>query len=260
MNIERKTCRADDGVTIVYSASGTGEPALVFIHGGLAERTFWDGQHLAFAARHRVIAPDLAGHGESGADRTKWGIPEFGADVRAVIDHEKPQRAIFIGNSLGGPVAIEAALLLAGRATGVIGVDTFQSLDYRMETEEVRQRAEFFRSDYAGALKTMVDALFHRDADPAVRADSERRMSRTSPETAYRMFMSFAGYDVAASARRLQVPIRAVNGDLYPTDFEGVRRIKPDFDAVVMNHMGHYPMLERPEEFNRLLARVIAEL
>ena len=30
--------------------------------------------------------------------------------------------------------------------------------------------------------------------------------------------------------------------------------------AVAMKHMGHYPMLERPEEFNRLLAKVIAEL
>jgi pimeloyl-ACP methyl ester carboxylesterase len=258
MNMERKTCHTDDGVTIVYSASGAGEPALLFIHGGLADRTFWDGQHQAFAGRHRVISPDLAGHGESGTNRTKWGIPEFGGDVRAVVDQENPEHVVLIGNSLGGPVAIEAALLLPGRAAAVIGVDTFQSLDYRMDPEEARQRAEYFRVDYAGGLKGMVDALFHRDADPAIRADSERRMARTSPETAYRMFLSFSGYDVAAAARRLQVPLRALNGDLFPTDFDGIRRIKPDFDAVVMTHMGHYPMLERPEEFNRLLARVIA--
>ena len=36
--IERKTCRAADGVEIVYSVAGRGEPALVFIHGGLANR------------------------------------------------------------------------------------------------------------------------------------------------------------------------------------------------------------------------------
>jgi pimeloyl-ACP methyl ester carboxylesterase len=41
---------------------------------------------------------------------------------------------------------------------------------------------------------------------------------------------------------------------------EAVRRVKPDFDAVIMPHMGHYPMLERPEEFNRHLASIIAEL
>jgi pimeloyl-ACP methyl ester carboxylesterase len=74
------------------------------------------------------------------------------------------------------------------------------------------------------------------------------------------MFLSFGGYDTEAAVRRLKVPLRAVNGDLYPTDAEGVRKVKADFDAVVMKHMGHYPMIERPEEFNRLLAEVIAGL
>ena len=82
VKIERKTCAAPDGVEIVYSAAGKGEPALVFVHGGLANRAFWDGQLRAFAGRHRTIALDLAGHGESGVNRTKWGLPEFGADVR----------------------------------------------------------------------------------------------------------------------------------------------------------------------------------
>jgi pimeloyl-ACP methyl ester carboxylesterase len=130
--IERKTCLAPDGVTLVYSAAGSGEPALVFIHGGLAERTFYDGQLKAFADSHRVIALDLAGHGESGADRKKWGMPEFGADVRAVVEAENLRKVVLIGNSLGGPVVIEAALLLPGKAAAVIGVDTFQSLEYKI--------------------------------------------------------------------------------------------------------------------------------
>ena len=136
--VERKLCQAPDGVAIVYSAAGAGEPALVFIHGGLADRTFFDGQLKAFAGRYRVIALDLAGHGESGANRTKWGIPEFGADVKAVVEAEKLKRVILFGNSLGGPTAIEAALLLPDRVIGVVGIDTFQSLDYSMTTEVAR--------------------------------------------------------------------------------------------------------------------------
>ena len=130
--IERKTCTASDGVTIVYSAAGAGEPALVFVHGGLANRGFWDGELKSLAAHHRIIAPDLPGHGESGSNRQKWGLPEFGADVRAVIDAERVKKVIIFGNSLGGPVAIEAALLLPGQVLGVVGVDTFQSLTYKL--------------------------------------------------------------------------------------------------------------------------------
>jgi len=259
-DIERKTCQATDGVTIVYSVAGAGEPALVFIHGGLADRTFWNAQLEAFAGRHRVLALDLAGHGESGTNRLKWGIPEFAADVRAVVEAEKPKRVIIIGNSLGGPVAIEAALLLPGRTLGVVGVDTFQDLGSRIDVDEARQRAELFRSDFSGGLKQMLRALFHPDADPDLVAEAERRMARTSPEAAYATLLSLAGYDTGPPARRLSVPIRAINGDLFPTDVEAVRRVKADFDAIILPHMGHYPMLERPEEFNRHLASIITEL
>jgi pimeloyl-ACP methyl ester carboxylesterase len=245
---------------IVYSAAGAGEPALVFIHGGLAERSFWNAQLKAFSGSHRVIALDLPGHGESGANRRNWGIPEFGADVRAVVEAEKLERVIIIGNSIGGPVAVEAALLLPGRALGVVGVDTFQVLDYRITAEEAAQRAESFRSDYSGSLKQMVRDLFHPDADPALMAEAERRMSRTPPEAANAMFLSLAGYDAGAAVRRLKVPIRAVNGDLYPTNLEDNKKVKPDFDAVVMKHTGHYPMLEHPEEFNRLMTEAINNL
>jgi sigma-B regulation protein RsbQ len=258
--IERKTCQAPDGVTIVYSAAGAGETALVFIHGGLADRSFWDAQLKAFAGHYRVIALDLAGHGESGANRKKWGLLEFGADVKAVADAENLKRIILFGNSLGGPVAIEAALILPGRVLGVVGVDTFQSLDYIITPEQARQRAEAFRNDYSGSLKQMVKALFHKDANPDLVADAERRMSRSSPEAIYNMFISLGSYDNASAARRLTVPLRAINGDLYPTDVAGVRKIKADFDAVIMLHMGHYPMLERPDEFNKHVEKVVREL
>jgi pimeloyl-ACP methyl ester carboxylesterase len=260
VNIERKTCRAADGVTIVYSACGAGEPAFLFVHGGLADRTFWDAELKAFGGQHRVVALDLAGHGESGSNRTRWGMPEFGADVKAVADAEKLKGVIIFGNSLGGPVAIEAALLMPGRVLGVVGVDTFQSLDYKTTPEEAKRRAEAFGSDYAGSVKQMVKMLFHADADPAVMAEAERRMQKTPPAAARAMFLSFAGYDPAAAARKLTAPLRAINGDLYPTDVAGVRKVKADFDVIVMKHMGHYPMLERPGEFNTHVATVVAEL
>lgn len=260
VKIEKKTCRAADGVELVYSVAGTGEPALVFVHGGLANRGFWDGQLKEFAAKHKTIALDLPGHGESGSDRTQWGLPEFGADVKAVIDAEKADKVILFGNSLGGPVIIEAALLLGDRVLGVVGVDTFQLLDMVVAPEEVRERAELFEKDYAGALKSMVSMLFHKDADPAIMADAERRMSGTPPAAAKAMFLGMAGYVQGASARRLTVPLRTINGDLYPIDIEANRKVKPDFEAVVMKHMGHYPMLERPAEFNRLVAETVADL
>ena len=106
----------------------------------------------------------------------------------------------------------------------------------------------------------MVGMLFHKDADPAIVADAEKRMAKNPKETAVAMFLGMEGYDMEASVRKLEVPLRAINGDLYPTDVAANRKIYPDFDAIIMTHMGHYPMLERPDEFNKLVAKVVDEL
>jgi len=265
--VERKTCRAVDAVTLVYSAAGTGEPARVFVHGGLADRSFFDGQLRAFAGRHRVVVLDLAGHGESGTDRKKWGIPEFGGDIKAVVEAERLERVILFGNSLGGPAAVEAALLLPGRVIGVVGIDTFQDLgrpatpeDRQQQADATRKRAEAFRQDFAGSMKAMVGMLFHPDADPRVIGEAERRMLHTSPEVPPAILAGLAAYDYTQTARRLTVPLRAINGDIYPTDVAAIRKVKADFDAVIMKHMGHYPMLERPDEFNRHVAALVQAL
>jgi pimeloyl-ACP methyl ester carboxylesterase len=71
---------------------------------------------------------------------------------------------------------------------------------------------------------------------------------------------SLAGYDLGATFKHAGVPIRAINGDLWPTQVEANRALAADFDAVIMKGAGHYPMLERPEEFNRILIDVANEL
>jgi pimeloyl-ACP methyl ester carboxylesterase len=252
-NMFHRTTRSIDGVAISYSVSGTADTAIVLIHGGLADRSFWDGQHGPLSDRFKVIALDLAGHGESGRNRQKWGIVEFAHDVLAVVDGEGVRYAILAGNSLGGPVAIETALLAGTRAIGVIGVDTFQDLGRRIDPRQVREQADAWRRDFDGALDRMLGALFHPDAPASLVADVRRRMSRTPVETACAIFFSFAGYDTGAPARQLRVPVRCINGDLYATDVNANREFIADFDAVVLAHTGHFPMLERRDEFNRRL-------
>jgi len=75
-----------DGVEIAFTERGAGTTTLVFVHGGLADRTFWASQMEALAQRYTVVALDLGGHGASGRDRKRWSIPTWGDDVWAVVD------------------------------------------------------------------------------------------------------------------------------------------------------------------------------
>jgi pimeloyl-ACP methyl ester carboxylesterase len=157
-------------------------------------------------------------------------------------------------------VALEAAALLKGRAIGVIGVDTLHDVTQAMPAAVAHARAEAFRKDPAGACHAMVDSLFHPGAQPELRAWAEKRMCATPPGVAVAMLEGFGDYDIAQAFRKAGVPIRAINGDLWPTKVEVNRAITPDFQAAIMKDTGHYPMLERPAEFNRLLVEFVQAL
>jgi pimeloyl-ACP methyl ester carboxylesterase len=255
--MQNRTTKSFDGVSIAYSVSGAGESTLVFIHGGLSDRSVWDGQHTAFAERFRVIALDLAGHGESGHDRREWGIPQFGQDVAAVNDAECVSQAVLIGHSLGGPAAIEAALLMGRRALAVIGVDTFQDMGRTMDPSQMRAVAEAWERDLDGSLDQMLGVLLYPDTNPSLIQGLRQLMSRMPLETVCAMFRSFGGYDTGAPARKLSVPVKCINGDRFPTDLPEIRKTLANFDAVLLPHTGHFPMLECPLEFNRRLSEVL---
>ncbi len=252
--------RSADGVEIAYSMRGEGDTALVLIHGGLADRRFWAPQLEGLADRFRVVALDLAGHGASGRNRAVWTIPAFAEDVRSVVDALGLGRAVLVGNSLGAPVALEAAALLPGRVIGVVAVDSLHDATATFDPAEARARAASFRRDLPAACREMVRALFHPGSHSELRAWAEERMCAMPVDVVAGMMEGFAGYDLAAACRRAGVPVRAINGDLWPTNVERSRTVLPGFDASILTGAGHYPMLEQPAEFNRRLVEIVRRL
>jgi pimeloyl-ACP methyl ester carboxylesterase/predicted DNA-binding protein (MmcQ/YjbR family) len=249
-----------DGVEIAYVVRGDHPVSLVFIHGGLADRHFWKHQVSGLSEAFTVVALDLAGHGQSGRGRGEWTIPAFGEDVRAVVEAMRLTHVVLIGNSLGGPVALEAAALLPGTCVGVVGVDTLHEATQKFPVHVAHERAEGFRQDFARACRAMVDSLFHPGTQARLRAWAERRMLSMSQDVVVGMMEGMGGYDMAPAFRNAGVPLRAINGDLWAVNIAGNLQVVRDFDAVVMNGAGHYPMLERPEEFNRLLVEMVTGL
>ncbi len=158
---------------IVYRVQGNGEPALVFIHGGFANWTFWSNQMPVFAKQRKVIALDLAGHGESGKNRKAWTAGAFANDVLAVIAKERVGRVVVIGNSLGGPVAMEVAKALGAKVLGVVAVDTLQNMKAEPPADYFDKIAHAYQKDYQGTLRGMIDSLFHK-IDSKVTKEKQR--------------------------------------------------------------------------------------
>ena len=95
-----------NGARVHYRAWGTpGDPGLVLLHGGGAHSGWWDHLGPALAGAHRVVAPDLTGHGDS-AHKPAYPRMQWCDDVAAVIAAEGFDRPVIVGHSMGGWISI----------------------------------------------------------------------------------------------------------------------------------------------------------
>lgn len=97
-----------DGTLIALECVGAG-PSLVFVHGGVGDRTRWTPLFPAFSSRFTVCAMDRRGHGAS-ADSADYTLQKEAEDVVAVVD-SRPGPVFVLGHSYGGVAALEAAFL-----------------------------------------------------------------------------------------------------------------------------------------------------
>ena len=249
---------SSDGIEIRYDVAGSGSPAIVFVHGWSCDRTYWREQMTAFAARHIVVAVDLAGHGESGIGRTAWTMPAFGDDTVAVVEQLGLERVVLVGHSMGGDVVVEAALRLGDRVAGVVWVDTYQSLEEVTTPEELDAFVEPFRRDFPGQTRRFIRGLFPPTADPVLVDWVADDMAAAPPEIALDALVYAWGNDgpVLDALERLTVPVVAINPDDRPTDVESLAR--RGVRTVIVRGAGHFPMLEDPAQFDEALGEVIA--
>lgn len=111
------------GRRIAYRSYGSGERVVVLTHGLLMDGRMYTKLAPALAARgHRVITVDMYGHGDSDQphDMEAYSMPQYGADVIALLDHLGVAQAVVGGTSLGANVALEAVVAAPGRVRALV--------------------------------------------------------------------------------------------------------------------------------------------
>jgi pimeloyl-ACP methyl ester carboxylesterase len=259
----KKTIRAADGVNIVCEVCGTGDTALVFLHGWCGDRAYWKNQADAFAADYRVVTLDQAGHGESGKDRKKWTVKSLAADVEAVVKALGLKRVILVGHSMGGPVSLLAAKRLPDTVVAVIGVDTLQNAEAEFPKEARDKFLAAFDKDFKGTMRAGLNGMLHEKTDPDLKKQLITRAQRQDKTMALALMRDMTTIDNKALLKEAKKPVRCINSAggftfFNPTKVE-VNKKYADYDAVLIDAVGHYPMLEKPDEFNKKLREVLKE-
>jgi pimeloyl-ACP methyl ester carboxylesterase len=248
-----------DGVTLSFSVYGQGDVTLVFIHGWGGDGRYWCNQVPYFASKYRVVTMDLAGHGNSGSQRENYTVEAFGQDVVAVLEAVDAKKAILVGHSMSGTIALQAAVLAQDRVIGIVGVDTLQDMG-EVWGEKGKQFYDLLAADFKTNTTKAIGDMFPKNADPVLLETVARDISSAPRDIALSTMKNYVQAKDSDYVSKLHIPIKCVNADLWPNNVERNKQLNPWFEMELMKGYGHFIMLEAPDQFNPLLERMIQSI
>jgi len=116
--------KTPDGTTLRYDETGSGAPAIVFVHGWCCNRTNWRDQVPTFSRSHRVLALDQRGHGESDKPDQDYTIAGFVDDLAWFIRDRGLERPVIVGHSMGGVIALNLVRKHPELARAIVMIDS----------------------------------------------------------------------------------------------------------------------------------------
>jgi pimeloyl-ACP methyl ester carboxylesterase len=250
--------RRTDGTTIRYTASGpAGGPALALIHGWACNRRDFDAVTDHLPEDYRVLAIDLAEHGESRSTRDVWTMEEFARDVAAVLEAESANAVVVAGHSLGGAVAVEVGRLLPDTVSHVVALDAlhYLSLFPAMSEEQAEAMLHLFREDFAAAVRGLVEGGSPAGTDPALNDAYFEKMVAVRQPAGLRSIEGLMRWDMDAALRETTQPITVFAiRDLVRQ--EAIDRYGDRLEIVLVDLGSHHFPVEAPGGAAKLLAGV----
>jgi len=254
-----------DGVSLRYDRAGHG-PAVLFIHGWTANRTYWERQVHGLRDGHTVVTVDLRGHGESSRPRTGYTIGAMTADLEHLVRTLATPRIALVGWSMGGLIAQELALRLGERVRALVLVATtaggFSDVrNPRAQPERAAAMKTEMAADFRAFVRGFAPQLFKAGGESPLLAWAVTQMQKMSPQVALASFEAFLAADLRKQVARLPRPTAVLHGRhdaLLPVaDAEDLARRIPGSTLTVFEESGHAPFLEEPDAFNQTLAKLL---
>jgi 3-oxoadipate enol-lactonase len=255
------------GAELYYDTEGVGTTAVVLVHGFTLDARMWDDQVAALRDMAVVVRYDARGFGRSSAPAAGVAY-SHSADLLALLDHLGVARALLVGLSMGGQIALNTALLAPDRTHGLILLDAV--LDgVEWDRESVRSMRAVERAlarDGVGAARAVW--LAHPLFAPARRnAEVKARLAA--------MVGDYSGFHWTANdpcepmvprpidvLERVAVPTSVVLGELDVPCFVTMARLLteriPGARMITVPGAGHMVNMEAPSVVNDIVRGAIA--
>ncbi len=254
----------NEGVKIAYDDTRTGDTTLLFVHGWGINRAYWSPQVSAFKKSYRVVTVDLPGFGESGRNRQSWTVENYAKDISAVIKTLQLKYVILIGHSMSGFIVLETALTNPQTVLGIIGIDNFNTYGW-VETPTSKKETDAFfnmaRANYKKVVSGFVnETLFAPSTDSLVRKRVTDDIIQSDSIIAVNSLELNMRYPADARLKEWHKALYLINSSMHPTDTLSFSKGGINVQMFDVGLTGHYPMIEKPEAFNNLLAQAIEKI
>ncbi|NUT44444.1 MAG: alpha/beta hydrolase [Thermoactinospora sp.] len=249
-------------ITLFYTDDGAGEgPPLLLVHGWGADSHQWSWHIDALAARHRVIAVDLRGHGYSSVPETGNTPRAMAEDLNTLLDRLDVPEAIPVGHSMGAQVVSILAVEHPGRVPRLVTLDPGYGMSQDL-AQSFPGMIAGLRGERPHAVAEEIDRWCTTSATPAViRRWHKRRLYGMPPHVLAEAFEAMFTAPEAIGVRpasdehlaRRRCPVLSIWADRERADWEAGLLKHPGSKVVCWEGSGHRLHEERPAEFVRVL-------
>ena len=162
---------------------------------------------------------------------------------------------------MSGAYVVEACIGLP-KVKALVLVDTLKDLDQDFTPSQAEEfMFSHYRKDFRSAVENLLPQyLFVNDTPEEVKKQLQNEFLQHGYEFAINALRPLYEMDIRELARQVEIPVRAINSDASPTSADNNKKYFKDYDCKIITKTGHYPMLERPDEFNSILEGIINEL
>ena len=147
---------------ISYTDQGKGN-AVVLLHGFLENSTMWNYLAPVLAKKNRVICVDLLGHGQSDCLGYIHSMEDMADAVHQVISELKIRKAVFVGHSMGGYVALAIAELYPELMKGLVLLNSTSRADSDERIDNRTRAIKAVKQNYVAAVRMSIANLFSEE-------------------------------------------------------------------------------------------------
>lgn len=256
-----------DGVRLRLSDTGDGPSTIVLVHGWKQSHRLWDETIASLSARHRVVAYDLRGMGESDKPRARYDFDEYADDLAAVIGELGLRDVTLVGWSMGASVSLQylgrhgaASVGRLVMINGPVRLTTAEGFDHAMPASMLDGVLDDLAAHWPTRERAFVAASI-RDPHPDQVEWLLDIALQTPLHVALTTVRNQIELDHRETVRTLAVPVLAAYGradPYYPTALaEWIAANAPRGEHVIFERSAHCIPFEEGERFRAELEAFI---